>query len=1230
MAIGVDTSKWKPRKLNGTPAGKASIVIGVGILSFGVLCGAFYQFSSVTSKYRKAVTVLYEDPIEEVERKILIASGIPIRSGDKIRKLLEEEARTDLPKTVMDESFSDFQEKKQYTTGPKITQKTKPKVVRKKPLKSRAQKDIRTFVKSKENDLVSYSKDFDKVCKKNGLDVDSEQLQLAIALSKSLQSSSDGNNSKVATSLSSQERTEKIRLTLQEYGFKIPNKNLKTDINRRRKFRKQYKLLLTSDEEKKQIILDKYSEVLATNVHKSPKKDNSKICNKETVLYHKATSIPFECIKNNETFYVKDLHFEILHDICLLRDWSNIPGRPSSPMREKNIYFKFNEINFTQEELDYILSGSLNTTQDIVKNKNIGQIQGSQSRMGVDNISICIDNMEVENVSKIINTSKNLQTKDVLEINEIPLVPKTLSVTEQIRSVSPDLFDDDLSLVYEKSSSKEASFNLKEQTVFMDLTECVADVNNDLCKTNIYMSHEENKSERKSNDFMEITECAPSSSKHSHVEEIDLTQGYISNKLKNNKTLDLNNLEKMDLTQSSNSDAEDDAEVVDSKKNQSFDETIIINDDVEHFPVSAIDISCSSKTKKNQEVIVTENVLSDNDLNLQEQPELIGNCSKATEDIIPIEHNVESSPTYNYTDHVFEHSYIYDCDNFNEDTNLDLGWSPDQNNDIENDTQGALIDVINDDNNSKGKENSKSLNKYPAMVKSDKDINFANNSIVYISKEVNIIEKESSSTNNMSDQSCNHRNITEDLENIDYDTKKMNSIYETSKDINDHESNKDYAENEHIDSNNLVNASNDIDKNNIPEGNNENLSPTDNYNDYVFEHSYIHDYYEINSPVSNENNDNDQNEIDLTQTSDENTAQTQNQNSLGKKENISIDYDEIIDLENKIDDNDLHKSISKAKESTDVSSSSKHSEVFELSDTEFNYSLHQSRFSNYDDDGFDDISKESGKRSSTKLNRSMSESDLNNRESPKRKRKSHMSQNTTPIKDLGQQLKGALTQTPASNGYIIKTRDVTPMADYAAMSSPERNEELKRYGLKPFKRKRAIQLLTYLYNQTHPVVESCDIEECASSAKKAKYNTEQVQKSPKKSPRKALKYSKSPIKSSNLIKDVEKENLLYIQTKDVPDIKEIYSEPEDWVFQAREKAKVHSCRVPLHIAFHNYVSCRKYLRESILRYEPVNIDVIHKELVSIGYRYNPKDLLKFMDKKCITVKTVDNNARNRK
>ncbi|CAH2058132.1 unnamed protein product, partial [Iphiclides podalirius] len=97
MAIGVDSSKWKPRKLRGTPAGKVSNIIGASVLAFGFICGAFYQFSSVTEKYRKKFEILYEDPETEIERKQMIAGGFANRTGDKIRKLMAEEERPDLP-----------------------------------------------------------------------------------------------------------------------------------------------------------------------------------------------------------------------------------------------------------------------------------------------------------------------------------------------------------------------------------------------------------------------------------------------------------------------------------------------------------------------------------------------------------------------------------------------------------------------------------------------------------------------------------------------------------------------------------------------------------------------------------------------------------------------------------------------------------------------------------------------------------------------------------------------------------------------------------------------------------------------------------------------------------------------------------------------------------------------------------------------------------------------------
>lgn len=43
MAIGVDTSKWKPRKLIGTPAGKARNWLACGIIGAGMFSGLVFQ-----------------------------------------------------------------------------------------------------------------------------------------------------------------------------------------------------------------------------------------------------------------------------------------------------------------------------------------------------------------------------------------------------------------------------------------------------------------------------------------------------------------------------------------------------------------------------------------------------------------------------------------------------------------------------------------------------------------------------------------------------------------------------------------------------------------------------------------------------------------------------------------------------------------------------------------------------------------------------------------------------------------------------------------------------------------------------------------------------------------------------------------------------------------------------------------------------------------------------------
>lgn len=57
----------------------------------------FFSFSNYTTGIKKVIEVLYEDPIEEVERRMMIASGLPNRTADTIRKLEREDSRPDRP-----------------------------------------------------------------------------------------------------------------------------------------------------------------------------------------------------------------------------------------------------------------------------------------------------------------------------------------------------------------------------------------------------------------------------------------------------------------------------------------------------------------------------------------------------------------------------------------------------------------------------------------------------------------------------------------------------------------------------------------------------------------------------------------------------------------------------------------------------------------------------------------------------------------------------------------------------------------------------------------------------------------------------------------------------------------------------------------------------------------------------------------------------------------------------
>ncbi|XP_055623614.1 uncharacterized protein LOC129767031 [Toxorhynchites rutilus septentrionalis] len=94
---GVDTSKWKPRRTQGTVINRtrnqfAWAVLAIGTLSFAVFYSACRYIGGEKFKQRLHKD-FFERTEEEVDRKALMNfSLLAPRRGDTIRKLLEEEA----------------------------------------------------------------------------------------------------------------------------------------------------------------------------------------------------------------------------------------------------------------------------------------------------------------------------------------------------------------------------------------------------------------------------------------------------------------------------------------------------------------------------------------------------------------------------------------------------------------------------------------------------------------------------------------------------------------------------------------------------------------------------------------------------------------------------------------------------------------------------------------------------------------------------------------------------------------------------------------------------------------------------------------------------------------------------------------------------------------------------------------------------------------------------------
>ncbi|CAG9766245.1 unnamed protein product [Ceutorhynchus assimilis] len=197
------------------------------------------------------------------------------------------------------------------------------------------------------------------------------------------------------------------------------------------------------------------------------------------------------------------------------------------------------------------------------------------------------------------------------------------------------------------------------------------------------------------------------------------------------------------------------------------------------------------------------------------------------------------------------------------------------------------------------------------------------------------------------------------------------------------------------------------------------------------------------------------------------------------------------------------------------------------------------------------------------------------------------------------------------NKYIIKTENITPMPNYDKMATPSINKELQKMGIKPLKRAKGSKLLKYIYESTHPLIGSVDLIEASDSESQGKIIKRRKRK------------QEVGVKNETALTDVYHNPSIEI----VGDLLLQNEKPENLIFERKQSAKILSCRVPLQIVWHNFLSCNPTIKENILLYEPLHLESLHELLKEQGFKFHAQDLLTFLDKKCITIRTNQNRGK---
>lgn len=187
---------------------------------------------------------------------------------------------------------------------------------------------------------------------------------------------------------------------------------------------------------------------------------------------------------------------------------------------------------------------------------------------------------------------------------------------------------------------------------------------------------------------------------------------------------------------------------------------------------------------------------------------------------------------------------------------------------------------------------------------------------------------------------------------------------------------------------------------------------------------------------------------------------------------------------------------------------------------------------------------------------------------------------------------GSVARYPGASSCAFTP--VTPQPDYRAMHTPELRDQLQRFGVRKLPRKQAVNVLSRIYDETHPLVPETPVRitfprQGMNTSDDRNYRSEQL-----------LRSSRSEQFSGSA---------------------SITEEPSHYSVSSRSSGEDGSSSdsdSDVKEQLRRFFERNTELSESILMYEPIDFQMLHLNLKQANIRISSKSLINYLDEQCIT------------